>query len=303
MNILITGGSGFIGRHLTKSFTETDDHVYILSRSRHASTGNVHFIEWLHGESPLPELGDVPFDAVINLAGANLATGRWTEKRKKEIVDSRIEASAALLALVSKMAKKPPVWINASAIGAYPSSYSALYSDLTETENPQSSSFLGRTVAEWEKTVQPAENFGIRMVYARFGLILGRDGGAFPLFKTIFNKRLGGTFGQGKQWYSWIHINDLVRAIRFVIEDTELDHVIHFTAPHPLQEKQFAKKLGKKLHRPYRLWIPELAIKTALGEKSVSILDSQRVYPEKLLAEHFEFRFDTLDAALDDLIN
>ncbi|WP_167630398.1 TIGR01777 family oxidoreductase [Listeria valentina] len=303
MNILIAGGTGFIGRWLTKSYMETGDQVYILTREKRASFENVHFIQWLQDDTSLPDLSEIHFDLVVNLAGANLATKRWTARRKKEIVDSRIQATAALLAIIKRQKQKPEVWINASAIGGYPPSYTEIYSDYYREEHPKRASFLGRTVTEWEKTAAEVEKLGIRLVVARFGLVLGREGGAFPSFEKVFRSGLGGKFGTGDMWYSWIHIDDLVRAIRFVASDESLTGIVHFTSPHPTQEKQFAEKLAKRLHRPSLFTIPEVAIKLALGDKAAAILDSHRVYPEQLVSHHFEFYFDTVDLALSDLID
>ncbi|WP_088825875.1 TIGR01777 family oxidoreductase [Listeria goaensis] len=301
MKILIAGGTGFVGRHLTHDFEKTMDDIYILTRGNQADYANVHFINWLTDETPLPDLKEHVFDAVINLAGVNLADGRYTEERKRAIVSSRVEATAALLAIVRKMNVRPKVWINASAIGVYPSSKTAIYSDSEET--PMSRTFLARTVHEWEETAIKAEQYGIRVAFARFGLILGTDGGAFPIFEKAFRNFFGGRFGSGKQWYSWIHIDDVISAIRFIIQKEELDGAINLVAPHPVQEKKFAELLGKKLHRPYKTPVPKRAIRLALADKAAMILDSQRVYPDKLLAHHFEFTFNTLEEALDDLIN
>lgn len=300
MKILIAGGTGFVGRHLTHDFEKTMDDVFILTRSEQKDYANIHFIPWLRGDNELPDLKNETFDAVINLAGVSLSDGRYTDEKKRAIVSSRVESTAALLSMVRKMKTKPKVWINASATGVYPSSKSALYSDIGE--NPISRTFLARTVYEWEKTAYEAEKYGIRVAFARFGLILGTDGGAFPIFEKVFQNFFGGRFGNGKQWYSWVHIEDVVSAIRFIIQMDNLSGPINFVAPHPVQEKKFAEVLGKRLHRPYKTRIPKKAIQLVLGDKSAMILDSQRVYPDKLLANHFEFQFNTIDEALADLM-
>ncbi|EEO1928334.1 TIGR01777 family protein, partial [Listeria monocytogenes] len=162
---------------------------------------------------------------------------------------------------------------------------------------------LGKTVYEWEKTASAASDLGIRVVYARFGLVLGTDGGSFPVFEKLFQTYTGGRFGNGRQWYSWIHVDDVVAAILFIFDHEQINGVVNFTAPHPVQEKKFAERLGKKMHKPYKTPVPKKIIKFILGERAMTILDSQRAYPEKLMSNHFEFRFETLQEALDDLLD
>ncbi|WP_163652575.1 TIGR01777 family oxidoreductase [Listeria sp. PSOL-1] len=299
MNILLAGGTGFIGSEMVHEFEKWADEIYILTRSPKKDYANVHYLEWLTEDVPLADLRHLAIDVVINLAGAGLMEGRWGRARKQLIVSSRIEATSALISMIRRLDKKPELFINASAIGIYPASKSAVYLD-TEMSN-KDYHFLGRTAIEWEKTAQELEKYDIRVVYARFGLILGTTGGAFPLFEKTFQSFLGGRFGSGNQWYSWIHIADIVRATEFVIHHKELSGGINFTAPHPVQQKKFAEQLGKKLHRPYKVIIPKQLIKIALGEKAVLITKGQRVYPAKLISNHFDFQFDTLDKALEDL--
>ncbi|EHL2588893.1 NAD-dependent epimerase/dehydratase family protein, partial [Listeria monocytogenes] len=183
MHILLTGATGFIGDHLVHELEKSDHELYILTRQKLKNRANVHYIEWLN-EDKLPNLEDLPVDVCINFAGAGLMDEKWTYDRKKVIVNSRIEATSALLSIVKKMKSKPKLWINASAIGAYTSSKSTIYLD-TE-ENNYADNFLGKTVYEWEKTASAASDLGIRVVYARFGLVLGTDGGSFPVFEKLF---------------------------------------------------------------------------------------------------------------------
>ncbi|PZF87185.1 TIGR01777 family protein [Listeria ivanovii] len=299
MHILLTGATGFIGDHLVHELEKSNHEIYILTRQKLKNRANVHYIEWLTSDK-LPNLEDLPIDICINLAGAGLMDGKWTNDRKKVIVNSRIEATSALLSIVKKMKTKPKLWINASAIGAYNTSKSTIYLD-TE-KNPYAPNFLGKTVYEWEKTASAASDLGIRVVYARFGLVLGTDGGSFPIFEKMFQTFIGGKLGSGRQWYSWIHVNDVVAAMLFIFDHEQISGVVNFTAPHPVQEKKFAERLGKKLLKPYNTPIPKRIIKLVLGERAVTILDSQRAYPEKLMSNHFEFQFETLQEAIDDLV-
>ncbi len=299
LHILLTGATGFIGDHLVHELEKSNHEIYILTRQKLKNRANVHYIEWLTSDK-LPNLEDLPIDICINLAGAGLMDGKWTNDRKKVIVNSRIEATSALLSIVKKMKTKPKLWINASAIGAYNTSKSTIYLD-TE-KNPYAPNFLGKTVYEWEKTASAASDLGIRVVYARFGLVLGTDGGSFPIFEKMFQTFIGGKLGSGRQWYSWIHVNDVVAAMLFIFDHEQISGVVNFTAPHPVQEKKFAERLGKKLLKPYNTPIPKRIIKLVLGERAVTILDSQRAYPEKLMSNHFEFQFETLQEAIDDLV-
>ncbi|MBC6297685.1 TIGR01777 family protein [Listeria sp. FSL L7-1517] len=299
MHILLTGATGFIGDHLVHELEKSNHEIYILTRKQLKDRANVHYIEWLTSDK-LPNLEDLPIDICINLAGEGLMDEKWSNDRKKLIVNSRIEATSALLSIVKKMKIKPKLWINASAIGAYNSSKSTIYLD-TE-ENPYAANFLGKTVYEWEKTASAANDLGIRVVYARFGLVLGTDGGSFPAFKKLFQTYTGGKLGSGRQWYSWIHVDDVVAAMLFIFQHEQINGIVNFTAPHPVQEKKFAERLGKKMHKPYNTPIPKKMISLILGERAMTILDSQRAYPEKLMSHHFEFQFETLQEAIDDLI-
>lgn len=299
MHILLTGATGFIGDHLVHELEKSNHEIYILTRKQLKDRANVHYIEWLTSDK-LPNLEDLPIDICINLAGEGLMDEKWSNDRKKVIVNSRIEATSALLSIVKKMKIKPKLWINASAIGAYNSSKSTIYLD-TE-ENPYAANFLGKTVYEWEKTASAANDLGIRVVYARFGLVLGTDGGSFPAFKKLFQTYTGGKLGSGRQWYSWIHVDDVVAAMLFIFQHEQINGIVNFTAPHPVQEKKFAERLGKKMHKPYNTPIPKKMISLILGERAMTILDSQRAYPEKLMSHHFEFQFETLQEAIDDLI-
>lgn len=299
MHILLTGATGFIGDHLVHELEKSNHEIYILTRKQLKDRANVHYIEWLTSDK-LPNLEDLPIDICINLAGEGLMDEKWSNDRKKVIVNSRIEATSALLSIVKKMKIKPKLWINASAIGAYNSSKSTIYLD-TE-ENPYAANFLGKTVYEWEKTASAANDLGIRVVFARFGLVLGTDGGSFPAFKKLFQTYTGGKLGSGRQWYSWIHVDDVVAAMLFIFQHEQINGIVNFTAPHPVQEKKFAERLGKKMHKPYNTPIPKKMIYLILGERAMTILDSQRAYPEKLMSHHFEFQFETLQEAIDDLI-
>ncbi|EUJ44516.1 hypothetical protein PROCOU_13543 [Listeria rocourtiae FSL F6-920] len=231
MNILITGGTGFIGHHLVPALLDKGHVIYILTRrDDKVDSGNVHYIKWLDGS--LPNLAGIAIDVCINLAGAGIADKRWTEKRKQVILNSRVEVTTELVRIIHHLKLKPHILINASAIGVYPTSQTTFFLD-TE-EHVAADNFLAETVISWEKA---ARTSGIRTVFTRFGLILGRDGGSLPLLTKQFAFLIGGPLGDGNQWYSWIHIDDVVAAILFIMTNNRMEGAINITAPHPVQQK------------------------------------------------------------------
>jgi uncharacterized protein len=197
------------------------------------------------------------------------------------------------------MEEKPSVLINASAIGIYPASTKAVY---TEESSEIASNFLGRTVSDWEKKAKQADEHGIRSVFMRFGVVLGKEGGALPLMCLPYKLFVGGTVGTGEQWVSWVHVTDVIRAIIFAIKSSELSGPVNVTSPSPCIMEDFGKTIGSVLQRPHWLPVPSIAMKLALGQKSSLVLEGQHVLPKVLLHEGFEFSFPSLDAALKDLL-
>jgi uncharacterized protein (TIGR01777 family) len=299
MRFIIAGGSGFIGKELT-DFLLTEGHeVVILTRSKtHTNDKKINYIQWL-GEGAFPEKEIGHADVFINLAGVSINSGRWTAKHQKQIYDSRMEATDELLRIMAAMQKKPSVLVNASAIGLYPSSLTAVY---TETSPERAQDFLGQTVHDWEKKAASANEYGIRTVFMRFGVVLGKKGGALPLMTLPYKLFMGGTVGTGKQWVSWVHLKDAVRAICFAAENNKLSGPINVSAPRPVNMEEFCKTLGAVLHSPHYLRVPGLLLKLVLGKKSSLILEGQHVLPEKLTEANFQFLFPYLQAALRDLL-
>lgn len=296
MNILIAGGTGFIGQHLVPTLLDKGHVVYILTRQDgKVGTDNIHYIKWLDGS--LPDLAGVSIDICINLAGAGIADKRWTEDRKQLILDSRVDATTELVRLIHSLKPKPRLLINASAIGVYPTSQTTFFLD-TE-EHVAADNFLAETVISWEKAARAS---GIRTVFTRFGLILGKDGGSLPLLTKQFSFLVGGPLGDGNQWYSWIHIDDVVGAIVFIMTNERIDGAVNVTAPHPVQQKKFAELLGQAMNRPAKVATPASMIRLAMGERAMLILKGQRVYPQKLLNQNFTFKFPQIETALADLV-
>jgi len=212
MKIVITGGSGFIGQKLTNFLLEKGHEIVILTRTAINQSGMVSSVKWMTKEaSPEDEISRA--DVFINLAGASINNGRWDARHQKQIYESRMMATEELLRIINKLEGKPSVLINASAIGIYPASEQAVY---TEESKTVAADFLGRTVQDWEKKAKQVEADGIRTVFMRFGVVLGREGGALPLMALPYKLFTGGTIGSGEQWVSWVHVMDVIRAIHFV---------------------------------------------------------------------------------------
>ncbi|WP_428909926.1 TIGR01777 family oxidoreductase [Niallia sp. Krafla_26] len=298
MKIAIAGGSGFIGEKLTSLLLDEGHEVVILTRKNQTSSStNISYVSWLkEGTSPENELENI--DVFINLAGVSINAGRWTAKHQKQIYNSRMEATDELLRIIEALPQKPSLFINASAIGIYPASINATYTeDSVETSND----FLGITVSDWEKKAKQVEKHGTRTAFMRFGVVLGKEGGALPLMTLPYKLFVGGTVGSGKQWVSWIHVMDVIRAISFVIQNDHLSGPINVTAPSPLKMRDFGKTISTVLKRPHWLPVPSLAMKLVLGQKSKLVLEGQKVLPEVLTNAGFEFLYPTLDVALMEL--
>ncbi|MFJ5714728.1 TIGR01777 family oxidoreductase [Neobacillus sp. NPDC093127] len=298
MKIVIAGGSGFIGQKLTDILHEAGHQIVILTRKDKQPAGNVTYVKWLEeGTSPEKEIKIA--DVFINLAGVSINDGRWNANHQKQIYDSRMKATDELVRIIAALPDKPSVLINASAIGIYPASINTIY---TENSPETATDFLGKTVLDWENKAKQAEAHGIRVIFMRFGVVLGIEGGALPLMALPYKLFVGGTVGSGEQWVSWVHVLDVVRAIHFVIDHENLSGPVNVTSPSPIQMKDFGKTIGSVLHRPHWLPVPAFAMKMVLGQKSTLVLEGQHVVPKVLLEEGFEFMFPTLYTALEDLL-
>lgn len=297
MKIAITGGTGFVGKELTRLLHMQGWEIYILTRHPKQSSLGITYIEWLtDGAAPEKQLEGI--DAFVNLAGTSINAGRWSEQQKKEIHDSRVKATKEVLRILKALEKKPEVLVNASAVGVYPASESAVY---TEASTNYGQDFLAKTVIDWEKLASQATELGIRVAYGRFGIILGKDDGALPLMALPYKLFGGGTVGSGNQWLSWIHVYDVACAIQFAIETKELEGPFNVTAPNPKRMKEVGKEIGKALGRPHWIPVPSFALKLALGEKSRLVLEGQQALPIVLQQHGFEFTFPHLQSALADL--
>jgi uncharacterized protein len=297
MKIVIAGGSGFIGKNLTDFLINEGHEVTILTRTNMPTPTTVSYVSWLkEGAAPEKELGTV--DVFINLAGVSINDGRWSKKHQEQIYQSRMSATDELLRIITALPQKPSALINASAIGIYPSSVDTVY---TEESHMIADDFLGKTVYEWENKAKEVDKLGVRCVLMRFGVVLGNVGGALPLMALPYKFFVGGRVGSGQQWVSWVHIQDVSRAIAFAVENKHIYGPVNVTAPTPLRMNEFGKRIAAVLNRPHWIQVPAFAMNLLLGKKSKLVLEGQHVQPSVLEKEKFEFLFPTVDLALVDL--
>ncbi|WP_102261599.1 TIGR01777 family oxidoreductase [Mesobacillus jeotgali] len=298
MNIAITGGTGLVGEALSSHLVKAGHQVYILTRNSDDSrSSNPRYIQWLNpGDSPEKELEGI--DAIVNLAGATI-NNKWTDEYKQKIIDSRLKATAEVKRIIETLPIKPSVLVNASAVGYYGTSMSQ---EFTEQSN-KGNDFLSETVHQWEGSASEVQDMGVRPVFCRFGVILDKNYGALPRMVLPYKFFTGGKIGTGKQWLSWIHIEDVVRGIIFVIENTNVNGPVNFTAPFPVTMDQFGETLSNVLNRPHWMPVPSFALKILLGEMSILVLEGQRAIPEKLLNVGFIFKYPELENALKEIFD
>jgi hypothetical protein len=295
MDVLVTGSSGFIGSALVDALIETGHRPIRAVRADHVPTG-VDAIAWN------PEAGTIDagafegIDGVVHLAGAGIGDKRWTDERKRLIVESRTKPTRLLAETLASLQQPPPVLVSGSAIGYYGDR-----ADTPCTEaSPSGDDFVAEVCEQWEAAAKPAADAGIRVVVIRTGLVLGRGGGLLDRLLTPFRLGAGGRLGDGKQWMSWISIEDEVDAILHALRTPELSGPTNLTAPHPVTNAEFTRTLAAALHRPAFLPTPLLPLKALYGEELVShlLLASQNVLPERLTTSRFSFEHPTLEDAL-----
>jgi uncharacterized protein (TIGR01777 family) len=288
MKILVTGSSGLVGTALGSVLARAGHTVCRLVRPQSASgerAAEGFAVAWNPATGELGGAG-VGADAVVNLAGASIADGRWSKQRKELLRASRIDTTRALVNALAKMNARPSVLVSASAIGIYGDRGDEM---LTEDSKP-GTDFLAGVAQQWEAEALKAEALGIRVVLARFGIILAREGGALPKMLTPFKLGVGGRLGSGKQWMSWVTLDDAVGILRVAVENNSARGAINFVAPRPVQNVEFTKVLAKALHRPALFPAPAFALRLAVGEMADALLlSSQRVVPRAL--EKLGYRF------------
>jgi uncharacterized protein len=298
MKILVTGSTGLVGTALSTALARDGHTVCRLLRPQSkAAVGSKDGFD-VAWNPVMGELGGagVGADAVVNLSGASIAEGRWSDERKKLLRTSRIDTTRALVNALAKMSARPRVLVSASAIGIYGSRGD----DVLTEESAPGTDFLSGLAREWEAEALKAEALGIRVVLARFGIILARNGGALPKMMLPFKFGAGGKLGSGKQWMSWVTLEDVVGILKFAIENSAERGAVNVVAPGAVQNSEFTKVLAKVMHRPALFPAPAFALRLALGEMADALLlSSQRVKPQKLQQLGYSFLHSELPAALN----
>jgi len=297
MRLVVTGATGFIGSALCAALLEQGHALTLLTRGspRDANTGTKRWLHWTPGTLRDWDAALDGVDGVINLAGEPIAEKKWTHTQRRRIEKSRIDATHSLVQACAKVRQKPKFLINASAVGYYGSR-----GDESLTENaPPGDDFLAVLCQAWEEEAQKAEELGMRVVRVRTGIVLGAGGGALTKMAAPFKFFMGGPLGSGKQWMSWIQLEDLLRLILLGIENPLACGPINATSPNPVQNKEFSRALGKAIHRPCWAPVPAFLLKLALGEMSQMLLTGQRVIPAAAEKLGFQFRYPNLQEALE----
>lgn len=296
MHILLTGGTGLIGRHLCRYWLDKGYQLTVWSR-RPAQVGQLCGAG-VRGISQLDELGDEKVDAVVNLAGAPIADRPWTSSRRALLWASRITLTEQLIAWLQGREQRPAVLISGSAVGWYGDGGER---ELTELSQPVKEDFASQLCIAWEETALRAEALGMRVVLLRTGLVLAAEGGFLSRLSLPFKLGLGGPIGDGRQWMPWIHLHDEIALIDFLLQREDASGPYNACAPEPVRNREFARRLGRALHRPAFMPLPALVLRAGLGELSVLLLGGQRARPVRVLAAGFTFRFNDVQSALDEL--
>jgi uncharacterized protein (TIGR01777 family) len=296
MKVLISGSHGLVGKALISSLSSDGHEIVRLVRGTPSGPAEV---EWHPNEGRIDAANLEGFDAVVHLAGESIASGRWTDEKKRAIRDSRVKGTALLSEALARLSRPPAVFLSASAIGYYGDRGDEV---LTEKSAP-GKDFLASVCVEWENATRAAIEKGIRTVHTRFGIILDAEEGALGKMLTPFRMGIGGRVGHGRQWMSWIAIEDVVNGLRFVIEDKTTSGPINFVAPNAVRNAEFTKSLGHVLSKPTLFPVPAFGVRLAFGEMGDALLlSSQRVEPRVLRERGFVFRWARLDEALRHLL-
>lgn len=300
MKILVIGATGLIGRVLSQALTGEGHTVVAVSRSPRKPAGlavaEVH--QWDYHQSTLPEAALAGVDAVVNLAGESIVARRWSDEQKKSIRDSRVLTTRKVVESMRLLDRKPGVFVSSSAVG--------FYGDRGDEQLEESSQpghgFMSEVCQEWESEAARATEIGVRVVQVRTGVVFSTEGGALQKMLTPFKLGVGGPLGSGRQWFPWIHIDDIVGIFRHAILRSEMTGPVNGAAPQAVTNREFTRELARVLHRPAFLPVPQMALRMLMGEMSEVLFGSQRVVPKTTLASGYEFQFPMLALALDDLL-
>lgn len=297
MRTLITGASGLIGTALQRSLKAKGHEPLLASRDEPKSGEDIQWDPETGFAEPERLEG---LDAVVHLAGESISAIRWTDEKKKAIRDSRVQGTRSVVAAISKLKDKPKVMVAASAVGYYGERGDE---ELTES-SAAGDGFLAEVARDWEAEARRAEDAGVRTVLLRTGIVLSKDGGALATMLLPFKLGVGGTVGSGKQWMSWIALDDHISVINFAIENENLRGAVNSTSPNPVTNEEFTKAMGEVLYRPTFLPLPEFVVSMALGEMGDALLlTSTKVLPKRLEAAGFEFKYPDIKSALEHAVS
>jgi uncharacterized protein (TIGR01777 family) len=301
LKVFITGATGLVGQHLVERLVERGDHVICQTRNAEAAASRLpDGVEIVEANPVVPgpwQEAIATCDAVVNLAGDSVGEGFWTRGKKRRIRRSRLSTTFNIVQALEER-EQPAVLVSASATGYYGDGGARALGEDSETGH----GFLARLACEWEHTAQQAESEAVRVVLVRIGVVLAKEGGALPKMMTPFRLGLGGPLGNGRQYFPWIHVEDLVRVFLFALDEPQLRGPVNASVPTPPMQKELAAALGRALGKPAFMPAPAFALQLLLGEKADILLASQRVVPNVLKAAGFKFRYGELEEALADLI-
>ncbi|MEG4072199.1 TIGR01777 family oxidoreductase [Microcoleus sp. Pol14C2] len=306
MKVAIAGATGFVGSRLVEKLQAAGHQVVVLSRDA-AKAGrvfpasaypNLEVVAYTPAESGDWQKSIAGCDAVVNLAGVPIAEERWTEARQQAILDSRRLTTAKLVEAIVNANPRPSVFVSASAIGYYGTSESAEFDETSLAGND----FLAAVCKDWEAAAQPAKNAGTRLAILRLGIVLGM-GGALAKMLPAFKLFAGGPIGTGKQWFSWVHREDVVDLILYALQNPQVEGVLNATAPNPVRMNELCQTLGEVLKRPSWLPVPSFALEMLLGDGAKVVLEGQKVLPKQTLASGFQYQYPTLKLALEEILS
>ncbi|WP_293350014.1 MULTISPECIES: TIGR01777 family oxidoreductase [unclassified Microcoleus] len=305
MKVAIAGATGFVGTRLVEKLQAAGHQMVVLSRDA-AKAGrvfpasayrNLEVVAYTPAESGDWQKSIAGCDAVVNLAGVPIAEERWTEARQQAILDSRRLTTGKLVEAIVNANPKPSVFVSASAIGYYGTSETAEFDE----NSPAGNDFLAEVCKDWEAAAQPAKNAGTRLAILRLGIVLGM-GGALAKMLPPFKLFAGGPIGTGKQWFSWIHREDVVDLILYCLQNSQVQGVLNATAPNPVRMNELCQTLGEVLSRPSWLPVPSFALEMLLGDGAKVVLEGQKVLPKQTLASGFQYQYPTLKLALAEIL-
>ncbi len=305
MKVAITGATGFVGSRLVERLHAEGNQILVFSRNaakaKQVFPGNTYpnleIIPYTPTESGSWQQSIAGCDAVVNLSGEPIAEKRWTPEQKQTILNSRKIGTQKIVEAINQANPKPSVLVNSSAIGYYGTSETAAFDETSSAGND----FLSTVCKEWETEAQKVKDSGTRLVIVRTGIVLGM-GGALAKMLPPFKMFAGGPIGTGRQWFSWIHQDDLVNLILFALNHPEIEGVLNGTAPNPVRMNELAQTLGEVLNRPSWLPVPSFVLEGLLGDGAQVVLEGQQVLPKRTLSQSFEYQYSTLKPALTEIV-